>query len=156
MCVRVQRFREFGVTLNIFSGALTHEAMMRFIEQIDPADGVRWINYLDPTLDVSGLDVARIAVRKRALAAKLHTLHAAAPVRSALVCASPMNELVVEFWPRYVGRDEHYPAEPTAFPTLEAACAWLELPQGACEALSDAVVSDQGANGSGRSGSAAD
>lgn len=146
MCVRVQRFPQFGVTLNIFSGALTHDAMMRFIDQIEPADGARWINYLDPTLDVSALDVARTATRKRALAARLHALHSAAPVRSALVCASPTktNELVVEFWPRYVALDEHYPAEPAAFPTLEAACAWLELPQGACEVLSDAVAGDRG------------
>lgn len=156
MCVRVQRFPEFGVTLNVFSGALTHEAMMRFIDQIEPADSVRWINYLDPTLDISGLDVARTAMRKRALAAKLYALHAPAPVRSALVCTSPTNELVAEFWPRYVALDDHYPAEPAAFPTLGAACAWLELPPGACEALGDAVVSGHGQTGAGRSGSVAD
>jgi hypothetical protein len=137
--VRVEHFPEFGVTLVIYSGALTPEAMERFVDDLGPADAGYWINYLDPTLDLSGMDVAHIPVLKRALAAKLKTLYGEGHVPAALVTASPVNDLVLNFWPSYVGLDGEYPREPTSFASLEAVCDRLQLPEAARRALIEAA-----------------
>lgn len=142
MCIRVKRFPEFGVDLVVYSGALTRETLTRFIAELQPVDGARWINYLDPTLDESGLDVAYIPALKRAFAEKLTALHGETRVRSALVTASPVNELILRFWPSYVGRDVRYPAEPVACRTLDEACEALGLPAEARPALAEAVAAD--------------
>ena len=139
MCVWSRHFPEFGVSLNVYTGTITPDALMRFIDGLEPVAWTRWVNYLDPALDLSGLDIAHIPGFKSALAEKLRELHGETHVRSALVTASPENELALDFWPSYVGRDVRYPAEPVAYRTLDAACEGLELPEGACPALGEAV-----------------
>ena len=140
MSVRVEHFPEFGVTLVIYSGAVTPEVMLRFVDDLGPADAGPWINYLDPTLDLSGMDVAHIPVLRRALAAKLKALYGEGHIKTALVTASQVNELVLSFWPSYVGHDVEYPHEPTAFASLDAACDWLRLPETAHRALAEAAA----------------
>lgn len=139
MCIRVKRFPEFGFDLVAYSGVVTRETLRRFIDGLQPVDEARWINYFDPTLDDSGLDVAYIPILKRALADKLRALHGETRIRSALVSASPLHDVLLSFWPSYVGRDVHYPAEPVAHRTLEAACDGLGLPEAARRALAEAI-----------------
>lgn len=142
MGVLLKRFPEFGVTLAIYSGAITAEVLVRQAEALTPADAGLWINYLDPTADMSGVDLAHIPAIKRALAAKLREIQGDEVAVSVLVSASPLNEPFVRFWSSYVGLDGHYPAESVVFPSIEAACAWLDLPEAACEALLRAVRTD--------------
>jgi hypothetical protein len=141
MCVRFKHFPEFGVTLNVYSGTLTSDVMMRWVDRLEPIEWTRWINYLDPKLDLSGWDIAHFAAVRRALAAKLTELHGDAHLDSALVSASPAHEFFLRFWPSYVGRDVHYPTKPVAFTSLEGACKWLGLPEGALTVLAEAASS---------------
>ena len=142
MCIRVRRFPEFGVAMAIYGGALTPAILLRFVDDLGDADADvgGWVNYLDPTLDLSGMDVAHIPVLRRALAAKLKALYGEGHIKTALVTASQVNELVLSFWPSYVGHDVEYPHEPTAFASLDAACDWLRLPETAHRALAEAAA----------------
>lgn len=140
MSVRVMPFPEFGVGLNIYSGTPTPEDVLRFAAELQPVEGARWVNYLDPTLDISGLDIAHIPMLKDVLADRLRALYGETHIRAAMVTASPANALLLDFWPRYVGRDVDYPSEAVAFPSLEAACAWLGLTEPACRAIGEAVA----------------
>jgi hypothetical protein len=138
--VRSKHFPEFGVTLNVFAGALTPDSVMQFVDSLEPTGWTRWVNYLDPTLDLSEMDIAHIPVIRRALAARLIALHGEAHLQSALVSANPVNELFLRFWPSYVGRYVDYPTDPVAFPALDAACDWLGLPDLARAALGEAAL----------------
>jgi hypothetical protein len=139
MCAWFKYFPEFGVTLNVYSGKLTPDVMLRFIDSIDSNVGSNWVNYLDPTLDLSGMDVEHFPVLRRALANKMRELYGEAHVRCALVSASPENELFSRFWTSYVGPDVQYPAEAVEFPTLQAACHWLGLSKQVSKTLAEAV-----------------
>jgi hypothetical protein len=140
MSVRVKPFPEFGVGLNIYSGTPTPDDIYRFAAELQRVEGARWLNYLDPTLDISGLDIAHIPMIKHVLAERLRALYGETPVRAAMVTASPANALLLDFWPRYVGRDVDYPTEAVAFPNLDAACAWLGLTEQACRAVAEAIA----------------
>lgn len=85
------------------------------------------------------MDIAYFPVLKRALANKMRELYGGAQVRCALVSASQVNESFLRFWPSYVGPDVQYPAEAASFPTLQAACNWLGLPEEARKILAEAV-----------------
>lgn len=137
MCVRFRHFPEFGVTLNIYSGTLTSEVIMRFLDRLEPTPWTRWINYLDPTADFSSLDIAHIPVIRRAFADTLKRLYGEARLQVCWVSASPMNESILRFWPSYIGIDVQHPIDPASFPTIARACAWLELPVQPFEELCD-------------------
>jgi hypothetical protein len=139
MDIWFKHFPEYGVTLNVFAGKLTREAMMEFIGQIEPVEWRCWINYLDPTLDMTGIVAEDYPVVRRAFADKLRAIYGKAHFNAALVSGSPAYEFFLDFWPRFVGGDILYPVEIVAAPTVEAACEGLRLPEGASEAIIKAI-----------------
>jgi hypothetical protein len=135
-----RHFPEFGVTLNVFGGALTRDEIMQFMDRLEPIPSRRWVNYLEPSLDLSNLRPEDFSVIKRALAGKLTELHGEAHLSSVLVSAAPQShEIFLRFWPSLLGYDVLHPVKTAAVPTFRAACDRLGLPGGACEALKAAV-----------------
>jgi hypothetical protein len=139
MGIRAKRLPEYGVTVVIWSGRLTLEELRRHFGALDAACTDRWINYWDPSVDLSGLDVARIPEVKRLLAGKLKELYGDKRAISAVVCDPALQDPFPGFWPSYASADHAYPAEVAAFPSLEAACAWLNLSDDGRRAVIDAV-----------------
>jgi hypothetical protein len=139
MDFRFTHFPEYGITLNVFAGNLTREAMMEFIGQIEPVGWRCWIDYLDPTLDMTGVVAEDYPVIRRTLADRLHAIYGEAHLYSALVSGSPAHEFFLDFWPRYVGADILCPVEIVAAPTVEAACEGLRLPEDASDAIMKAI-----------------
>src|SRR5262249_25635317 len=76
---------------------------------------------------------------------KLKEVYGDKQVISAVVRAPGNHELFPEFWPGYASADQAYPAKVKAFPSLEAACAWLNLPEDGRRAVIDAIEGSQDA-----------
>lgn len=138
MTIRAKRFPEIGVTLSIFSGAITQKDVIAYVKGLETA--ARWVTYFDPTADLSGLDVAHIPEVKRTLAAKLKELHGDEPVVSVFVACTGAVEAFLTFWRSYVA-DPEYPAKPEVVGSLDAACRALGLSEDACAALKQAAES---------------
>lgn len=135
MGVRVERFPEYGVTLCVFSGKITPEVVRRHFSSLEPDDVVRRINYADPTGDMSGVDVTIFPELKRVIAARLNALLAGKRGVSAVVSDAKIDTLTLHFWASYVGQDSSFPVRVASFESLEAACAWLGLPEAGCRAV---------------------
>jgi hypothetical protein len=136
MSVRVKHFPEHGVTLYLYSGAITPEAA---IQCIGSFRGGRQVHYVDQTADLSGLSVAFIPELKRAADARLKEVGGVEPVVPALVSPSGGNASFLHFWCSYVAADKDHPVRPAEFTDIKAACEWLGLAEPACDALSEAV-----------------
>jgi len=140
MGVRLERLPEYGVTLEIFTGALTPELLFGRLRALREGDGARWILYIDPSVDLSRVDIASIPELKRANAARLKALNIDDP-RIAFVCDPGEHEReTFDFWLRYVQLRHEHPGSQELFRTLAEACAWLGLPEGACGAARGAVT----------------
>jgi hypothetical protein len=138
MGIRMERFPEHGVTLVIYSGEISTEDVLTHFTQLDPADLVRRINVLDPTLDYR-VGVAAIPKLKGIIAAKLHELDNGERAAAAFVSSSGSTELVHSFWPTYLGTD--FPGTRAGFASLEQAYDWLGLADDARKAVTAAVRS---------------
>jgi hypothetical protein len=139
MDIWFKHFPEFGVTLNVFGGRLTRETMMQFVDRLEPIAWKRWVNYLQPTLDLSDLTAEDFRDIKRALAEKLGELHGDVHLYSVMASDEPSNEAFLRFWPGYIDYDLQYQVKSASVPTLKAACDRLGLPVEAFEALCEAV-----------------
>lgn len=143
--VRLERFPEYGVTLEVFSGVLTPELLLDRLGALRAGDAARWIIYADPTADLSRVDVAAIPEIRRASFARLREL-GVADARIAFVCEPGANAPLFDFWLRYVTQYGEHPGQ-AVFRTLKAACDWLDLPEAACRTLTQAAQA--GAAGAG-------
>ena len=141
MGVRLQRFPEYGVTLEVFTGVITPELLFGRLRALREGDGARWIIYIDPTVDLSRVDIATIPELKNANAARLKALKIEDP-RIAFVCdpGECENDLTFEFWLRYVQLRHEHPGAQQVFSTLAEACDWLDLPQAARTRLAEAIA----------------
>lgn len=135
MAGRLKRFPEYGVTLIIFSGKVEHDEAVELISKLDQRDRNYRITYLSEDVEV-GRMIADIPQFKRAVAEKQRELPDA---RGALVCGSSAAREYLDFLKRYWATGDAHPTMPRAFPSLGAACDWLGLPDGACEALTEEV-----------------
>jgi hypothetical protein len=159
MAIRAKRLPEYGVTVVVWSGRLTVDEVRRHIGGLGAVctDANRWVQYWDRTADLSGLGVAVIPELKRLIAAKLKELYGDKHAVSAVVRAPAMHDPFPEFWPSYASADQAYPAEVAAFPSLEAACAWLNLSEDGRRAVIDVVEgSSHPSRENGNPGSSAD
>jgi hypothetical protein len=145
MGIWTKRLPEYGVTVVVWSGRLTLEEVRRHVSTLEVVCSGRWLNYYDPSVDLSGLDIEQILQLNRVLAAKLREIYGDNPVISAVVSAPETHELLPRFWPHYVGADRSYPAEVVGFTTVEAACDWLNLADDGRRAVIDAVESSHAA-----------
>jgi hypothetical protein len=142
MGVRLERFPEYGVTLEIFTGVITRELLFGRLAALREGDGALWIIYIDPTVDLSQVDIVTISKLKRANAVRLSELNIDDP-KIAFVCDQNESDLITfEFWLRYVQLRHEHPGSQELFPTLAEACDWLDLPQAACTTLTEAVVAE--------------
>jgi hypothetical protein len=142
MGVRLQRLAEYGVTQEVFTGVLTPELLIGRLGALREGDGALWIIYIDPTVDLSRVDIASIPQLKRANAVRLEALNIDDP-RIAFVCDPREHELPsLEFWLRYVQLRHEHPGSQELFPSLKAACNWLDLPQAARKALTEAIEAE--------------
>lgn len=140
MGVRIERFPEYGVTLSVFTGIITPEILREHMSALQPEDLARRITYADPTSDLSGVDIAAFPELKREFIVRQEPLLAGKPGFSAIVCKGKSGRLTPDFWASYFGQDSSYPVRVMAFETLEAACAWLALPEAGCRAVVEAAV----------------
>jgi len=143
MGIRAKPLPPYGVTVVVWSGRLTLQEIRRHVGALDAVctDANRWLNYWDPSADLSELDVAAIPEQKRLLAAKLRELYGDKRAISAIVRDPGLHETFPEFWTAYASVDPAYPAEVKGFTTLEAACEWLNLPDDGRRAAIAAVES---------------
>jgi hypothetical protein len=140
MAIRTKRLSEYEVTVAVISGTVTPQELEADIQGIDAAAAApRWIGYFDPNFDMSGVDIAFIPTLRRLLSAKLKEIHGRQAVVAALVSRSRANDVFLRFWPSYIGHDHEYPSQSSAFASVEAACAWFGLADGACEAVRQTI-----------------
>jgi hypothetical protein len=139
MGIRAKRLPEHGVTVFIWSGRLTLEDIRQHFGALDAAHTDRWLQYFDPTVDLSGVDIAAIPELKHLFADKRRALQADRPGVCAVVSAPGTGDLFPGFWPLYASADHDYPAEVAAFGVPEDACAWMNLPGDGCRAVIDAI-----------------
>jgi hypothetical protein len=143
MGVRVKRLPENDLTLFIVSGPHTSEEALRLFEGLDTRAATRWLTYFDPTVDMSGVDVASFPRLKRAIAAKQKELFGDRPMVRAIVCSTwDAEQFFRKFWSSYVKAGDGPPAPPALFEDLEAAFEWLALPMAARGAIAEAIESD--------------
>jgi hypothetical protein len=143
MGIRMERFPEHGVTLAVYSGVVCADEAMTHFRSLAPADLVRRINYFDPTVDYR-VDVATIPELKGVIEAKLLALDEDERAAAAFVSSSGDCSLLRTFWPNYLAINENFPGARLAFVTLEEAYDWLDLPDDARRAVSEAVQTHAG------------
>jgi hypothetical protein len=139
MDIWVKHFPEYDLTLYVLGGRATREALLQFVDRLDPIKSRRWVTYLDSTLDLSGLNAEDFPAIKQALAEKFSEIHGDVHLYSVMTSDFPSHEGFLRFWPSYVDYDLKYQVKSAAVPTMQAACSRLGLPKGACEALTKAV-----------------
>jgi hypothetical protein len=136
--VRLERYPEHGVTLEIFTGAITWKVLHEHLSLLREGDQARLL-YFDPTVDTSRLDVAGFPEFRRATAARLKELNVEKALLAFVCAPGGSNEQLLDFWCRYVQVDSLHPATPALFPSFQVACHWLSLPEAACRTLIEAV-----------------
>lgn len=139
--VRV-RLPAHKLTLAIYTGRISREALLDYYREVnpeDPASAAASITYIDPDADMSGLDLAAFTELKRILAPKVKVLAQTPGFHCIIVCNSAQCDAIVRFWRAYLVRDSSYATPPIFFPDVLQACKWLELPQSACDAAEAAI-----------------
>jgi len=140
MSLRVERFPEYGVTLCVYSGVFTVEDLREHWSALTPEDVIRRISYADATADASRIDMGAFPELKRHFAARLKALLAGKRGLSAFVSDGKTGRLGPDFWTSYLGQDSSVPVQVAPFESLEAACAWLGVPEAGCRAVIAAAM----------------
>ena len=121
--------------LHLVWGKHSSEEAIEFVQSLDETCATRWLCYYHPSVDMAGMDVARIPAVKRAVDEKRKELFGDKPKSYAMACASKSSEPYFEFWRRYdseAGR---------AFRSLDEAFDWLGLSEADRTAASAAIES---------------
>ena len=139
MGIQAKRFAEYDVILQIFRGAITRETWMAYYADFSATDADRFITYIDPLADLSGLDIASGPELKRVVAARLREVYGDKPVASILVPGSEAQEAYLHFWRDFEAAGEAHPAASVVVPDLQKACELLGLPGDAWKKLAEAV-----------------
>lgn len=148
MGIRLTRFPGYGFTMETFSGVITPDHLFNRLSALREGDLARWVGYFDPTADLTLLDVATLANLRRAHAVRQRELDVDKSLQ-AFVCGQGPNEgpnkHVVEFWCRFVQAGGEHRIAAALFPSLEAACDWMRLPEGAHQALTEQIEAEMSA-----------
>lgn len=142
MGIALVRLPAQEVNLIIYSGLIHRGDGVRFygaLDPNDPANAPRWLTYIDENADFSSIPVTAYAETKHVLIPKLKRLAERPGYASAVVCTTAHCEMITSFWRGYVERDPEYASHPVFFPSLKDACDWLNLPNGGCAAVADAI-----------------
>lgn len=138
MTIRVKLLSDHGVVVAILSGIVTPTDVIETIDRLPSANKRRIVLYVEPTADLSQLSVTFIPEIRRAVADKLRELYGNENSFTAWICEPGSNVHFFDFWCRYLEVGEH-PALELLFPTLEAACDWLDLPEPTRQAVSEEI-----------------
>ena len=138
MGIRLLRFPEYRLNLNIYSGAISAVDLIQHQGRLDSA--ADWLSYFDATADLSGIDLADFPALKHAITAKEYERGEDEPRRHALVNVPDANALFVSFWRHYASAGVRNAHQREIFATLEAACRWLDLPHAAPPAIAEAIA----------------
>jgi hypothetical protein len=139
MGIRVERFPGYDVEVHLYSGPMVGEEVIRHFRELGPADALRWIHYLDPTADMSVIDVACLPLLKHTIASKKEELFGDRPSVSAIVYGSRTDQSFFSFWRSYAAAGELQPRLPVLFSSLGAACEWMRLPEAGRKAVMTAA-----------------
>lgn len=124
MGVRTYHFPEQQLDFHVFSGPVTAEDMIRHHRSLDVT--VRWLCYFDPSVDLSGVDLAHLPELRRAVSA-LETRRTRT-LPTVVVAPSQASEQFFRFWRDYASALVEGRHEPLIVSNLEAACRHLDLP----------------------------
>lgn len=138
MTIRVKLLSDHGVVVATLSGIVTPRDVIETIDRLPSASKRRIVLYVEPTADLSQLSITFIPEIRRAVADKLQELYGSEHSFTAWVSEPGRNAHFFDFWRRYLEVGEH-PALELLFPTLEAACDWLDLPEPARQAVSEEI-----------------
>jgi hypothetical protein len=144
----VTRLPAFDVNVTVYRGRITRDELIEHFGALAPEDAAsadRWISYFDPSADLSAVDIAALAEIKRISFARVAELWGPGRLASAMVCESALCEPVLGVWRDYLGSDPRYPAAPSLFSSLGAACDWLRLAEPAREAISAVIEGEDSA-----------
>jgi hypothetical protein len=130
---RLRRFPEYGVTLIIFSGKIKDGETAELISTLDERDRACRVSYFSGDVEVGDV-IADMSHVRKVLTDKQIELSGG---RLAFVYESTAAEEYLGFLEKYWSMGEVRPTIPKVFSSLKAACDWLELPDGACEALTE-------------------
>lgn len=139
MAIRKQRFPEYDLSLCVVSGMHTAEEAIDFFQGLDGSDATRWLTYYEPDVDMSQFEVAGIPELKRMIAAKEREIFGDKPQPWVVVSRSEGNEAFFKFWRSFAEAGEQRVSGRRLFPTLEAACEWLGLPEAGRKAVVEAA-----------------
>jgi hypothetical protein len=141
MGIRLKRFPEHRLDFSIYSGVITADEVLRHFDRLDVT--ANWLSVFDATADLSRLDLAHFPMLKCSLAAKEAERDSDEPRYCLLVNANPANEDFARFWCAYAAEEIAHAHQREMFPTLEAACDRLGLPEEARRAVKEALESTE-------------
>jgi hypothetical protein len=130
---RLRRFPEYRVTLIILSGKVKDGETVEPLSAPDRRDLDCRITYFSEDVELGGV-VAETPSIKRKLAETQTELPCDC---AAFVYQSDSALEYIEFLRKYAATGDVHFTIPRIFSSLKAACDWLGLPGGACEALTE-------------------
>lgn len=145
MGIALVRLPAYKLNLSIFTGRIDREELLDFyrdLDETDPANANPILTYMDPDVDLSGLDIVAFARLRPIMAPKLKVLAQNPGFHCIVVCHSAQCEAITRFWRAFLARDPSQPPLPIFFTDLKRACEWLERP-GAATLAAVGAVQDQ-------------
>lgn len=128
-------FPERDLTVFVVREKHTSEQIIQAYRELDSTCATRWLVYLDPTTDMSKVDIAHIPAIRRARHEKRKELFGENPKLFAIVCASEESEqYFFKFWQEYTNVNEGI------FNNLGEAYDWLGLDEAARAAVAHAIA----------------
>lgn len=127
-------FPEHDLMVHLIWGKHTSQEVIEAMQALDATCATRWLVYLDPTADMSKVDIAQIPAIRRAKSEKRKELFGDNPKLFAVACGSKKSrQYFFKFWGKYSDCGEHY------FRTLGDAYDWLGLSGAARAAVAHAI-----------------
>ena len=144
MPIRLYNFPEHDLSVLVARGKHTSKDVIHAYQALDSTYATRWVKYLDPTADMSEIDLAHVPAMRRAKGEKRRELFGDNPKPAAIVCGSKVAEqFFIEFWRWYSESNER------CFRSLDEAYDWLGLSEAARAVVARAIDADIGARWTG-------
>ena len=141
MGIRLVKFPEYRLNLNIYRGEISTAELFFHLRRLDSA--ADWLSYFDTTADLSGIDLAHFPALKHAITTKEHERVGHEPRLHALMNVPASNALFVRFWCSYISAGVPAAHRRQVFPMLEDACRWLDLPLDSCLEVAAAIEAEE-------------
>jgi hypothetical protein len=134
MPVKRYLFPEHDLMLHLVRGKHTSKEVIESLQGMDESCATRWLVYLDPTADMSKIDIAHVPAIRRVKREKRRELFGDSPKPFAVACDSKESQqYFFEFWREYSEGNECY------FRTLGEAYDYLGLSEAARAAVAHVI-----------------